>query len=173
MSVVQFVWLLLVFVLAIHMSRARWCTRLKIEKHLETFTEITQCTQPYQAKCGWFTNGMCTYYETYECALERNRTIDKIRVIEECCNGYEIDPSNNYSCIRIPEHTMKLYDTYESTLFGLSHGAYAGIICTALFVFCVAILVAIRLHKRQRNAKLRVINQPAENGVTEKMMSAV
>lgn len=135
--------------------RARWCTRLKIEKQLETYTEITQCTQPYQAKCGWFTNDMCTYYEwehffflklhiiywfslpivnlqnfhifknvlkiksletssqnlflltcvffrNYDCTLERNRTIDKIRVIEECCNGYEIDPSNNFSCIRIP-----------------------------------------------------------------------
>ncbi|KAK7487910.1 hypothetical protein BaRGS_00020811 [Batillaria attramentaria] len=49
---------------------------------------------------------------------------------------------------------------------GLSHGAYAGIVCGILFVACVALLTALHYRKRkQRQKKMSTINM--EQDVTQ------
>uniref|UniRef100_A0A2C9LH55 EMI domain-containing protein n=1 Tax=Biomphalaria glabrata TaxID=6526 RepID=A0A2C9LH55_BIOGL len=102
-----------------------------------------------------------------ECPVEHNRTIAEYIVVEECCPGFVLDPINNVTCIR--ENIGGLhYDLEDNTIFGLSHGAYAGIVCTLLFFMCVIILTAWHIFKRKRNARLKDFKM--EMCVTEKMM---
>ncbi|KAH9515174.1 hypothetical protein Btru_019433 [Bulinus truncatus] len=168
----------------------RWCTRLVRKHHVETDFVMAQCKRSYTARCGWFSSQMCTYYELHECPIQHNRTVEKYQIVEECCPGYILDPINNITCIKENEGLMEEVTTIESiietelsnhsavgslhygssdTIFGLSHGAYAGIVCTLLFFICVIILVVWHVHKRKRIAKFK--ESKLEICVTEKMIT--
>ncbi|XP_055862185.1 uncharacterized protein LOC106071020 isoform X1 [Biomphalaria glabrata] len=198
---------LLIVTCILQFTSGRMCTRLVKRQHVQTELVMTQCTQSYKARCGWFSSLMCTYYELVECPVEHNRTIAEYIVVEECCPGFVLDPINNVTCIRenndqqeevttiqseiernVSEVTTDCssletkisdsdnsksvgglhYDLEDNTIFGLSHGAYAGIVCTLLFFMCVIILTAWHIFKRKRNARLKDFKM--EMCVTEKMM---
>ncbi|CAL1543029.1 unnamed protein product [Lymnaea stagnalis] len=215
MGLRSFLFTLLLFIISTTLSRAMWCTRLKRVTHVESYVVLAQCSHAYKAKCGWFTSKECTYYELVECPVEQNRTVEKYMIIEECCQGYELDPINNITCIKKHDNIsaevttvdsviesglsfrgheeittvdsviesgllfkghaegVHYYDAAsDSTLLELSHGAYAGIICTAIFVLCVSVLIIIHILKRNRNTKLKQDVVKVEMDVTEKMIPA-
>ncbi|GFN99527.1 hypothetical protein PoB_002603300 [Plakobranchus ocellatus] len=55
-------------------------------------------------------------------------------------------------------------------LFGLTNGAYAGIVSCLVLVLCVMILVIVRLHKRRQSNKLKKQDHKMEMEVSQKMI---
>ncbi|BFZ18302.1 hypothetical protein BsWGS_21341 [Bradybaena similaris] len=155
----------------------KWCTRTTSEKHIFTTTEPSQCLQSYEHRCNWFTEKKCTYYELVECFKEKNHTVVMYKIVEECCPGYQLDPARNDTCIvklvRRQNYTRQYYKSEDDDLlFGLSQGAYAGIICAFLFVCCVIVLIIVRMLKRSlRNSAVKQ-NAGMEQEMVEKMIPA-
>lgn len=173
MAFTSFLFILLLSVILVNVSSAMWCTRLRRVTHVESYVVLTQCTKAYKAKCGWFTSNECTYYELVECPVEKNKTLEKYMIVEECCPGYELDPINNITCIKTHSEGVHYYDAAkDNTFLELSHGVYAGIFCTTIFVLCVSILIVIHILKRKRNAKLKSDVVKLEMDVNEKMIPA-
>ncbi|KAK3783867.1 hypothetical protein RRG08_001899 [Elysia crispata] len=68
---------------------------------------------------------------------------------------------------------VEFYQTEsDGKLFGMTKGAYAGIVCSVVFLLCVVVLVSIRLYKRQRKNRLKAQKkQQVELEASQKMMS--
>ncbi|GFR92537.1 hypothetical protein ElyMa_006203300 [Elysia marginata] len=157
-----------------------WCTRLITHTTIKPYVVQATCTQSYQEACGFWTYEMCTQYEEVPCMQERNKTLTLYKIEKHCCPGYRLNPLNNLTCERIDIKMEEGHDGrvefYQSEsdgkLFGLTKGAYAGIVCSAAFLLCVVILVSIRLYKRQRNNRLKSEKkQVVELEATQSMMS--
>ncbi|XP_012934562.1 uncharacterized protein LOC101847799 [Aplysia californica] len=160
---------------------SRWCTRLKSETSVKTFVESAMCNESYEVDCGWFASTKCVQYDSVPCLVKKNRTIIRYKIIEECCKGYELDPINNITCIWIhgemarisgSEGRIHYYEDDDSLLWGLSHGAYAGIICSFVFIICVAILIGLHMRKRHLRARAKVEEPQKMQEMSEKLMPA-
>ncbi|XP_005108483.2 uncharacterized protein LOC101855676 [Aplysia californica] len=83
-------------------------------------------------------------------------------------------PSNNQSNSSIggSEGRIHYYEDDDSLLWGLSHGAYAGIICSFVFIICVAILIGLHMRKRHLRARAKVEEPQKMQEMSEKLMPA-
>ncbi|XP_025089131.1 uncharacterized protein LOC112561109 isoform X2 [Pomacea canaliculata] len=140
--------------LLVNVSQSRICTRMTAEKHFKVEKIKTTCVQTFEAKCGWFSLSTCTYNETVDCIKEENRTTTIYRIAEDCCPGYS--RSLEGKCIRDSRAHSSLDDGRRDDgkiYLGLSHGAYAGIVCGVLFVACITLLTVMHYHKRKKRQK--------------------
>uniref|UniRef100_A0A0B7A958 EMI domain-containing protein n=1 Tax=Arion vulgaris TaxID=1028688 RepID=A0A0B7A958_9EUPU len=178
MASTNFLSMFLVILLASSYVSCKWCSRLKAEKTVKTIFESAQCKQSYHTSCGWFTRAQCTFYEMVPCTKERNHTELQYKIVNECCPGYILDPINNITCIYVPGlvkahdgSSVQYYVPEDGLIFGLSHGAYAGIICSLLFAGCVIVLIILHVLKRRRTNLRAKESNGLEIGVSEKMIS--
>ncbi|CAG5116940.1 unnamed protein product, partial [Candidula unifasciata] len=69
-------------------------------------------------------------------------------------------------------YTVQYYKSQNDLLFGLSQGAYAGIICAFLFICCVIILITVRAVKRNLRNSAAKSDTGMEQEMVEKMIPA-
>ncbi|XP_076435012.1 uncharacterized protein LOC143274910 isoform X3 [Babylonia areolata] len=131
----------------------RVCTRVRSEQGVKVVSYPGECHQSFEANCGWFSFQKCVFNETVPCLKTRNITGTIYRIVEDCCPGYhknrdgrcveDWDPDSGQVSDGGDE------DDDDTFFLGISHGAYAGIICGILFIACVALLTAVHYRKRK------------------------
>uniref|UniRef100_A0A0B7A1D5 EMI domain-containing protein n=2 Tax=Arion vulgaris TaxID=1028688 RepID=A0A0B7A1D5_9EUPU len=169
----QFFIFIIIFICSSYVS-CNWCTRITSENHVYTITETSKCNQSYQDYCHLLTWELCTYNDLVTCFKERNHTMVQYKTTEECCPGYW---QNNGTCVKITgvvknrTYTAQYYKLEDELLFGLSPGAYAGILSAFIFVTCVFILIIVHIMKRKRKSSAVKQDTGVTCEMTEKMFT--